>query len=48
MLQETENGNLEIGSNLVRKSEIRFWSQSHLTDRDGKIDWDAILNELQS
>jgi hypothetical protein len=48
MLQETANGNLEIGSNSVRKSEIRFWSQSHLTDPDEKMDWDAILSELQS
>lgn len=45
MLQETANANLEVGSNLVRKGEISFWSESR--DPDGKIDWDVIFSELQ-
>jgi hypothetical protein len=42
MLQETINGNLEVGSDLVRKREISHWFRHYEIDPDGIIDWDVI------
>jgi hypothetical protein len=45
MLQETTNCSLEVGANLVRKSDIDFQFQPS-DDLDGKIDWDSIASAL--
>jgi hypothetical protein len=46
MLQETANGNLEVGANLVRKADIDFHFQPS-DDPDGKIDWESIASALK-
>ena len=48
MLQETVNGSLEVGSNLVRKRDISHWFVHYEIDPHGKIDWEPIVASLQS
>jgi len=45
MLQETANGNLEIGSDLITKAAIDLMFQPS-NDPDGKLDWESIASAL--
>jgi hypothetical protein len=45
MLQETANGNLEIGADLVSKAAIDLMFQPS-DDPDGKLDWESIASAL--
>jgi len=47
MLQETVNGNLQVGSDMVRKSDIDLWFR-HIENDDWTIDWEAIVTSLKS
>ncbi|MCE0499047.1 MAG: hypothetical protein LV481_13995 [Methylacidiphilales bacterium] len=47
LLQETLNGNLEVGSDLVRKGDIGFLFLD-LENDDNRVDWEAITKALES
>jgi hypothetical protein len=48
MLQEITNSNLEIGADLVKKTDIALWFVHYEIDPDGKIDWESIVSELKT